>query len=144
MPGIKRYTFLKHTADVLYEAYGKSYQEAFQNAALALFDSIADVKRLKGARTFTLKTKAPDLATLTSYALGDLLAASDGEDLFFRQFTVTKFAKGKEGYVLEGTASGEPRTREKGKMDVKAVTFHQTNAVEEKDGKWTIRVLLDI
>jgi len=31
-----RFKFFKHTADVEFEAYGKTIEEAFENAAIAL------------------------------------------------------------------------------------------------------------
>ena len=47
MPVKKKYEFLEHTADVYLAAYGKSLQEAFENAALAMFDVMTEVEGVK-------------------------------------------------------------------------------------------------
>ena len=41
-----KHKFLPHTADVKFRAYGKSLEEAFSNAALALTEVIADPKKV--------------------------------------------------------------------------------------------------
>ena len=43
---MKTYEFLPHTADVKFLAYGKTLEEAFQNAALATFQ-VMSTKKIK-------------------------------------------------------------------------------------------------
>ena len=51
-----KYKFFDHTADVLFEAYGKTLSELFTNAALALQEIQVDIKTVspKKKKTFTL------------------------------------------------------------------------------------------
>ena len=44
---MKKYKFFDHTADVLFEAYGNTLGELFENAALATQETQADLKGIK-------------------------------------------------------------------------------------------------
>ena len=44
---MKGYKFKDHTADVLFEAYGKSLNEVFENSAYAFFDMTANRKTVE-------------------------------------------------------------------------------------------------
>jgi SHS2 domain-containing protein len=41
-----KFEFLEHTADVYIAAYGKSLEEAFENAALAMFEVMTDTEKV--------------------------------------------------------------------------------------------------
>ncbi len=140
---MKPFKFFDHTADILYEATGRTFEEALQNAALALFETTADLGKVAAAKSVPIKEAAPTLNELATHVLSDLVAERDARGLFFKSFKVEKFAKTSKGFELEGIAKGSPMQAEAGKLDVKAVTHHQTRVTEAK-GKWTIRVLLDI
>lgn len=137
------YKFFDHTADVLYEAYGKTFPEALENAAKALFVTIADVSLVGTSEKVTITESAPTESELVIHVLSNLVAERDAQGLFFRSFAVTRFAETKDGFTLTGTARGAPMTPKAGILDVKAVTYHETKVFHEK-GTWTIRVLLDI
>ncbi len=137
------YKFFDHTADVLYEAYGKSFPEALENAAKALFATIADLTLVGTSKKVTITETAPTESELAIHVLSNLVAERDAQGLFFRSFAVTRFASTKDGFTLTGTARGAPMSAKAGILDVKAVTHHETKVFHEK-GAWTIRVLLDI
>ena len=139
----KPYKFFDHTADILYESYGATFEEALENAALALFETIADLKKVKATKTVKIREWAPNRDELAVRVLSDLVAQRDAQSLFFKTFSVTKMEEKDGGFALQGEAKGSPMTPEAGLLDVKAVTHHETKAVQSK-GKWTIRVLLDI
>ena len=39
-----KYKFLKHTADIKFQAFGKNIEDVFENSALALKESICEKK----------------------------------------------------------------------------------------------------
>ena len=43
----KRFEFLEHTGDAYIAAYGKTLEEAFENAALATFEVMTDVEKVE-------------------------------------------------------------------------------------------------
>jgi len=50
-----QFDFLEHTADAYIAAYGKTLDEAFENAALAMFEIITDIKTIRrGFQTFVV------------------------------------------------------------------------------------------
>ena len=44
----KQYEYLEHTADVKFLAYGKTLEEVFENAALAMFNVMIDTGKISG------------------------------------------------------------------------------------------------
>ncbi|MBI5229215.1 archease [Candidatus Micrarchaeota archaeon] len=140
---VKKYEFLEHKADVLYKAYGRSFEEALENAALALFNTIAKVEKLKKNKRIEIEERAKIPEELVAFVLSDLLSQAEINELFLKEFEVKEFSKKGGKIWLKGLAYGEEMTPDKGKTYVKAVTLHETK-VEEKEGKWMIRVLLDI
>ncbi|VVB68523.1 Protein archease [Candidatus Norongarragalina meridionalis] len=135
--------YLEHKADVLFEASGASFREALEEAARALFETIADAKKVKATKKIVVKQSAKKLDELLVFTLSDLLTQGDVHELFFARFKVKKFGKKGDVFFVEGTAEGAPMTPRLGRTSVKAVTLHESRVVE-KDGKWTARVLLDV
>jgi len=140
---MKNYLFFDHTADILFEAYGPTFEKALENAAAALFETIADLKKVKTTRSVKIREWAPNRDELVVRVLSALVAQRDAEGLFFKTFSVKKIEGKDGGFHLQGEAKGSPMTPQAGLLDVKAVTHHETKAFQ-KSGQWTVRVLLDI
>ncbi|MEM3399712.1 MAG: archease [Candidatus Micrarchaeia archaeon] len=139
----KKFRFLEHKADMLFEAYGKTLSESIENAGLALFSAMADVGKLTEEERISIRVKASDLGELVVFTLSELLSESDARGLFFKSFKVKKLDRKENEYFVEGEAWGERKKPENALGDVKAVTFHELEVKEGKDG-WIIRVLLDV
>ncbi|MEW6329219.1 MAG: archease [Candidatus Micrarchaeota archaeon] len=136
----KNYKLLRHTADILFEASGKNFEDALQNAARAMFDIIAS--GIEPREKFEIEERAKDLETLVVFCLSKLLSESEAREMLLCKFEVGELKKeGGGGYLVRGTAWGE-RGR-KPKDVVKAVTFHELK-VRVGKRKTTIRVLLDV
>jgi len=61
---MKSYEFLPHTADVKFRAYGKSLEKAFENAALATFATMTDIRKVKKILKKTISVQAHDYQAL--------------------------------------------------------------------------------
>jgi len=129
------YKFLEHTADIMFEAYGKSYPKALKNAAHAMFSIFGEAGESERA-AFSLT--AHNLEELTVAALADMLSYMDTHEVVFSRMEVSKFDAAKKH--AEFTAYGE---KKRPRDSVKAVTYHELMVKEGKEG-WTIRVLLDV
>lgn len=140
---MKSHRFLEHTADVLLEASGSSFEEAFEAAAEGMFETIADAGKLGEGRQVEIKEKAPDLESLVVFTLSGLLGEMEAEEIFLKRLKVERFEKAGGNFVLEAIAYGSEQDPKLGKIVVKAVTHHLLK-VEEKKGSWKIRILLDI
>jgi SHS2 domain-containing protein len=130
-----KYRFLEHTADKMFEAYGKSYEEALENSARAMFSLLGKAAPKKKVE---FSHSAYNLEELTVQILSDMLAYSDSNNIVFSKFKVEKFDREKNFVSL--VAFGD---KIKAKDHIKAVTYHDL-LVEEKNGKWRIRILLDV
>lgn len=129
------YRFLEHTADIMFEAYGKDYPEAFQNAAKAMFSVFGHAdEKVKAEFSVT----AHNLEELTVQSLADVLAYMDTHEIVFSRLVVKEFDSEKRHLGFEAYGE-EKRPRD----SVKAVTYHELMVNEDEKG-WTIRILLDV
>ncbi|MEM4554909.1 MAG: archease [Candidatus Anstonellaceae archaeon] len=133
---MQNYKFLEHTADIMFEAYGNSYPEALENAAKAMFSVLGPAKCKRKA---SFKLSAENLEELTLFSLSELLTYMDIHGLVFSEIKVKRFDEAAK--TLEFEACGEKKAP---KDSIKAVTYHQLLVQKSQDGKWTIRVLLDV
>jgi len=131
----KPYVFLDHTADIMFEAWGKDFKEALQNASLAMFSIMGHAKEKE---SFTLHERAKSKEELAVYVLSSLLSHAEAEEMVVSRVEITKLDEKKNSLSL--TAYGE---KKQPRDAIKAVTFHEFLLKEEK-GKCTIRILLDV
>ena len=76
-----KYKFLKHTADVKFQAYGKTLEESFANAALAMFSVMTDVKKIKPIIKKEFNMKGIDQKQLLYKFLEEFLFLMDAKFL---------------------------------------------------------------
>ncbi len=140
---MKPYVFFDHTADSLFEAYGKTQEELFQNAALALESVQVTLKTVDKKKLKIIKLTSNSLGNLLFNFLQELLFLKDSEQLVFSEFKI-KITK-KRKYSLEARCNGEKINHKKHKLgvDIKAITFHQFEITQEKK-YWKARILMDI
>ena len=132
------------TADVAIEATGKNIEEAFAEAAVAMFEVQTDTKRIKPTISKEIKIKSEDKKSLLFDWLSKLIYLRDVERMFFSEFDVKiKEVDGK--FKLVAKAYGEKIDFEKHqlKIEVKGVSYTQME-IEEKPNKCRIRVVLDV
>lgn len=139
----KKFEFFDVTADAGYKAYGNTLNEAFENAALAMFEVMTDTSKIEPKIERKIEVESEDEYALLYDWLSEFLVILDSEYLVFSQFNV-KIEKIDNGYSLEGTAWGEefnPSIHES-RAEVKAVTYHLMNI--EKENGYMVQVILDI
>lgn len=138
------YRFLEHISDILVEVWGETLEEAFCQAARALFDSMVEISRVERKITEKIKAEGFDLESLLYDWLEKLLVTHEIKNLVFSDFKV-KIERIGENYVLEALAYGEEYDINKhtSKVAVKAVTYHEMS-VEREDTRTRMRFLLDI
>ncbi len=134
----KGYELLEHTADVLVKCRGATLEECFENAAVALFDQIADLSRVDPRRPCLFQVEGASREELLYAFLSELIFLFDAYGMLFRGFTVT-FDEG----VLRCRAEGEELDMEKHRPRgaVKAVTYHMLEVDEEEP---SVTVLFDV
>ena len=139
-----KYKFFDHTADVLFEAYGKTLSELFTNSALALQEIQVDPKTVspKKKKTFILEDAALDM--LLFNFLQELVFLKDADEMVFSKFNV-KVKQTKATYSVHAICHGEKISLKKHTLnvDAKAITLHQFEVKKTKAG-WKARVIVDI
>lgn len=133
-----RYRLLDHTADALVEAYGKTLDEIFSNAAYAMFDQITDPTQVETTGEVKIILSAQSKEQLLVDFLQELLFLHDTENLVFKEFIVHT-----NGQTLEAVVRGEEfnAAKHQKRSVVKGVTYHKLE-IDQKSGKAT--VLFDV
>lgn len=134
------YKIVEHTADVGIEAYGKSLEEAFENAAKGMFAIITNKSKIDSiiSKKIEIENEGDDELLLVDW-LNELLYIHDVEGLVFGEFDVSIDDK------LVAYAYGEEYNRQKHGygVEIKAVTYHMLEIKRDKKGV-KIKVLFDI
>jgi len=138
---MKRFEILDHTADIGIIVHGKDLKLLFQNAGEAFFHLITDLKKVRLRTERKIEIGGESLERLMVDWLSELLYLHDVENLLFKRFNVESV--GEEG--LKAKVRGEVFQEEVHviKTGVKAVTYHQIEVREEKEG-WRARIIFDL
>ena len=145
------YDYFDVTADIGFYAYGDSLEEAYENAGLAMFNVITDIKKVKKQESREFEIVSEDLVSLLYDYLEELLFLQDTEFLFFSDFNINiekivdENSSSLENYKLTCSAYGEEINWDvhTHKSEVKAITFHKM-CVKEEDGVFRLRTILDL
>jgi SHS2 domain-containing protein len=138
----EKFRFLDHTADVGIQAYGETLCEAFENAALGMFNIITDPSKVGAQKDFEVTIEGADLKNLLHEWLDQLLILSQVNNMLFSSFKVD-LKDLENGVGLTGLVMGEPADPSKHvyKTEIKAVTHHMLEVNEDPP---MVRVLFDI
>jgi len=143
-----KFEFFDVTADVGYRAYGNSLANAFENAAIAMFEVITDTSTVKPLIKKQIRLEAEDECAILYDWLSELLFVHDTEYLVFSKFDIkidSKLDGDIERYILDASAFGEefdPSKHER-RSEVKAVTFHMMD-IKIENLNIILQVILDI
>jgi SHS2 domain-containing protein len=133
------------TADIAFEATGRDLPELFRDSADATTNVMIDnLDAIEPRQMRVIELSDNKIDMLLFDFLQELIYFKDAERLLLRIHNLQIDEKD-DGYFLHATAEGEPldARRHDQRADVKAVTLHEF-AVEQENGDWKARVLLDI
>jgi SHS2 domain-containing protein len=142
----EKFEFLEHTADVYVRAYGNSIREAYENAALAMFETITKTKKVTQTEKETITAEAEDLYALLYSWLETLLVNSETKGMLYSKFQIINWTETDDSFKITAHVWGEKFQSEKHfqKVAVKAVTYHRMAVMHEKEGKVVLEFILDI
>ncbi len=140
-----KFDFLEHTADAYIAAHGATMEEAFGNAALAMFEVMTDTEKINPAHKESVEVEAEDEYALLYSWLEALLVKFEVDGMLFSRFEVAPIKETKDVFKLKATVWGEKYDPQKHpqKTGVKAVTYHQMEFIKERE-KVTLMFILDI
>jgi SHS2 domain-containing protein len=138
----KKFKFLEHTADVQFQAFGKTIEEMFGNAGLAMFNSMSE-KRIKKKIVKNVKASGRDYESLLYNFLEELLVLFDGEGFFLSKVRALEINRDTGRFELEAEVVGDEAKNYEIHIDVKAITYHSM-FVKQREKDWACQVVLDV
>jgi SHS2 domain-containing protein len=141
---VSSFELFETTADVGVRGYGSTLEEAFVNAAKAMFSVMTDLLKVKPAEEVAVEVEAEDLEALLVAWLNELLAISSIRRMLFSDFKVA--VERLNGLLkLRAAAYGErvDPSRHDLRTEVKAATYALVK-VGRVDDKYVAQLLLDI
>jgi SHS2 domain-containing protein len=130
-----KFEFLEHTADVYIRAHGKTMEEAYENAALAMFEVMTDTDKITQTQEETLEVEAEDQYALLYNWLEALLVKFETENMLYSKFQITNWEETDENFKFKAKIWGEKFDPQKHpqRVGVKAVTYHRMVIIRERD-----------
>jgi SHS2 domain-containing protein len=130
-----------HAADIGVRGYGRTPDEAFAQAALAMMAVIAEPRRIEAHEAITLDCRAPDLELLLTDWLNALIFTMATRHLLFCCFDVHI-----TGHHLRATAWGEPldAARHQPAVEIKGATFTELRVACLGPELWLAQCVVDV
>jgi SHS2 domain-containing protein len=140
-----KFEFLEHTADILIAAHGQTLEEAFENAALAMFEVMTDTTKINPNQEETVEVEAEDEYALLYSWLEALLVKFEVNGMLYSKFKIASLQDAPDGFKLKAQVWGEKFNAGKHpqKVAVKAVTYHRMEIIKQHE-KVTVEFILDI
>jgi SHS2 domain-containing protein len=134
------YETFEHESDIGVRGFGGNIEEAFANAALAMYSVMVRIDSVKPLEKRLVTASTPDRELLLVEWLNALLALSDIDRMVFSKFDVKI-----EGASLDGIAWGEKldRLRHEPNVEVKGATYHLLR-VREENGRYVAQCVVDV
>jgi SHS2 domain-containing protein len=135
------YKYLKHTADIKFQAFGNTIEDAFSSAAYALKEVITDKEKIKNIEQKNIKITGKNIERLLYDFLEEFLFLLDAENFIFSKIKNIKIDI--KNFILEATVMGDFNSKYNFVNSVKAITYNEMFVKKEKD-KYIIQVVIDV
>jgi SHS2 domain-containing protein len=138
---VKPFEIIDHTADIGIVAYGADIKQVFANAALGLFNLMADLDNLKEDVKRDIELSAEDVEVLLVEWLNELIYISEVEHIIFKRFEINELSNTQ----LKATCFGEKIKpgQHRLKREIKAATYHMLR-LNKEDGSYKVQIIFDI
>lgn len=134
-------TYLPHTADIRIRLVADSFEELLRAGVEAIHQILAPKacsQHFTPELSEDLEVRSSDYTTLLVDFLSEVLTASHTYGALFCDSSMEKT----DGYVIKATLLG--KRVDHFVEDIKAVTYHEANVIQDAQGKWTTMLVLDI
>jgi len=140
---VERYKFLEHMADAKFQAYGRSLEEAFSNAALAVAGLMWDWQNVERKLEHPVEVRGNDLEQLLVNFLEEIIFLLETKMFLLSSVEKLMIEKEKKGFRLKALFKGD-RYSEKYKIfgDVKAITYNEMEI--EAGNRFMVQVVVDM
>ena len=123
---MKKYRFLRHTADAKFQAFGDTLEEAFQQAALALVSLMWNRETLDNKLEIPVEVEGHDMKQLLLNYLEEILYLFDTRRFLLSQVNDISIERKEGRYVLRALFRGDAYSNKTEVFgDVKAITYNE-------------------
>lgn len=138
-----KYKILPHTADGKFQAYGRSLEEAFVHAALAMVSLMWDWSKVELKMSRQVRLRGRDREQLLVNYLSEIIFLLETKRFLTAGVTDLTIREGHGEIELEAVFRGDTISADIDIFgDVKAVTYHEMK-IEENDG-FLLQVVVDM
>ena len=136
-----RWEHFPHEADMGVRGYGKSKEEAFEQAALAMTAVITDPQSVAPDREIEIACESPDDEYLFTDWLNALIFEMATQNMLFSRFEVRL-----DGTRLKARAWGEAVSVDKHHpaVEIKGATFTDLLVKQQQGGVWVAQCVVDV
>ena len=145
---MQKFKFIPHTADIKFQAFGKTLQEVFGNSALALFKIMNDNK-IKETKKFKIQAKGDDFESLMYNFLEQFLILFDTKNFIPSKIKNLKLdvprgvSSGEKIFKIEAEVFGDFAKNYEISMSVKAITYNEM-FIKKIKNKFISQVVVDV
>lgn len=138
-----KYKFFEHTADVKFQAFGKTLDEAFSNAALAMVKVITE-STIQKKKKETIKVSSEDEQALLYDFLEQFLVFLDSDGFLLSEVESISILEKNGVFSLDAVVWGDSVKPEyEINTHIKAVTYNQMFLKKNESG-FVVQVVLDL
>ena len=137
-----KFEYLEHTADVKFRAYGKTVEEAFTNAALALTPLLTD-DTVKPISKHKICVESHNKEALLYDFLDEILFQLDVEGFLLAKVDDLMIEESKKGFKLTATAWFDRHKNYECHGNLKSVTYNDM-FIKEEQNNCVVQVVIDV
>jgi SHS2 domain-containing protein len=139
----EKFRFLEHTADAKFQAYGRTLEEAFANAALATASLMWDTASIDRKIQVPVRARGRDLEQLLVRFLEEILFLVESRFFLLAAAGEVKIERRGAAYELEAVFWGDTNSDAyETHGGVKAITYNEMK-ISKNDG-YAIQVVVDV
>ena len=130
---MKKFELLEHTADAKFRAYGKSLEEAYENAAFAMTSLMYDPKMVAALKIEKIKVQGKDREQLLYNFLEEFLFLQDSKSFVMHGFVTPIKILQVEGkfHIVAEISGDEIKDEYEVRPVVKAMTYAEIEISEK-------------
>ncbi len=136
------YELINHTADIGIKVKAGSLPELFEKCALALFDIITDLEKVRGLKKIEFQIEEESIEDLLIRFLNELLYYFGAKNFLGCEFKVELIEEGKRMKAKIKGEKANPQIHSI-KTEVKAATYHEFE-LKKIDSQYIAKIIFDI
>ena len=138
-----KFRFFTHTADAKFQAFGRTLEESFGHAALAVTSLMWDRENIKESTAIPVEQKGKDLEQLLLNFLEEILYLLDTRNFLLVTVGEISIQKETAGWTIKALFKGAVNTGDYEIFgDVKAITYNEMRV--KNRAPFMVQVVVDI